>query len=136
MKMSLEEEVLEANAAFYLAFRTRDVERMENLWAEEHQVVCIHPGWVAISGRTDVLASWFEILCQPSAPDIRCKDAQAYVIGDAAYVICTEVIEDSLLAATNILVRESGGWRFVHHQAGPLALRVGSKEKASDPVIH
>ena len=33
-------------------------------------------------------------------------------------MICYEVLEDGFLAATNIFVREAGGWAMVHHQAG------------------
>jgi hypothetical protein len=32
------------------------------------------------------------------------------------------MIGESLLAATNVFVREGGGWKLVHHQAGPCNL--------------
>jgi hypothetical protein len=34
-------------------------------------------------------------------------------------VLCHEHVEQTALAATNVFVREGGGWKMVHHQAGP-----------------
>jgi ketosteroid isomerase-like protein len=114
-------EVLEANEAFYRAFAARDVDAMDEAWAREAPVACIHPGWDALDGRTEVLASFRAILESGSAPQVRCTLAQAHLLGDAAFVTCHEVLEGAVLVATNVFVREAGGWRICHHQAAPLA---------------
>jgi ketosteroid isomerase-like protein len=116
-----EEEVLATNAAFYAAFAARDVDAMEGLWAQRAPVACIHPGWHALDGRAAVMASWRGILHGPGSPDIVCADAAARVLGDAAFVLCTEELAGGLLVATNVFVREDGTWRLVHHHAGPIA---------------
>ena len=77
-------EVLAANAAFYEAFRARDVALLEELWATAHPVAVIHPGWPALYGREEVLDSWRRILEGPAPPDISCTDARAVVLGSAA----------------------------------------------------
>ena len=46
--------VIEANEAFYAAFRARDNAAMAALWSSSARVVCVHPGWAAIEGRTTV----------------------------------------------------------------------------------
>jgi len=114
-------EVLEANAAFYRAFAERDAVEMARLWAERAPVACVHPGWDALDGREEVLRSWRDILSSPAAPEIRCTQAAARVLGDFAYVVCHEVLPSARLVATNLFVREGGRWRMVHHQASPLA---------------
>jgi hypothetical protein len=43
--------VLFANETFYLAFSHRDFDAMERLWARESPVLCIHPGWPALTLR-------------------------------------------------------------------------------------
>ena len=43
-----------------------------------------------------------------------------HVAGEAAWVICTEIVPGGSLAATNVFVRERGGWHMVHHHASPL----------------
>jgi ketosteroid isomerase-like protein len=115
------ERVLAANEAFYTAFATRDVDAMEALWAVEARVACIHPGWQPLHGRDAVLASWRDIMGNPSSPPIRCSDAVAHVLGSAAIVICTERFPGAELVATNVFVDEHGSWKLIHHQAGAVA---------------
>ena len=116
-----EREVLAANEAFYAAFSRRDAEAMDALWAREAQVACLHPGWEPLVGREAVVGSWRRILLGGGAPpSIRCEGATAHVEGDAAWVICAEVLPGGALAATNVFVREGGAWRIVHHHASPL----------------
>ncbi len=116
--MSDQEAVLAANEAFYRAFAARDLPAMAALWSQRAPVACIHPGWNPLTDREAVMASWAGILGGGSSPNIRCLGPVAFVTGDTAFVICYEVIEDGFLAATNIFVREAGGWTIVHHQAG------------------
>ena len=111
--------VLALNERFYAAFRARDIEAMEGLLASEHPVAVIHPGWRALSGREAVLASWAAIFRNPRAPEVRCDNAVVLMMGDSATVICTEVLPEGTLVATNVYVREADGWRMTHHHAGP-----------------
>ena len=111
-------ELLAANLAFYEAFAAGDADAMEDLWASGSPVACTHPGYTVVHGRRDVLASWSQVLSAP--PPIRCMQPVAHLLGDAGFVTCVEVVGDIALAATNVFVREDGGWRLVHHHAGPI----------------
>ena len=113
--------VLRANDAFYEAFAAHDAGRMDEVWARDRPVSCVHPGWALIDGRAAVMESWRAIL--DSDPiHIECSAAQVYVAGDAAYVVCCEGLpeEPPRLIATNIFGREEGEWKLVHHHAGHL----------------
>lgn len=114
-------EVLEANEAFYRAFSGRDVAALEAAWAREAPVACVHPGWDALDGRAEVLASFRAILESGAAPRVRCTLAQAHLLGEVAFVTCHELVEGAVLVATNVFVREGGAWRLCHHQASQLA---------------
>lgn len=116
--------VLFANEAFYLAFAGRDYPAMDAIWSRRPSVTCIHPGWRALIGREAVMKSWRAILDSPDSPRIVCRNAVARVLGDVAYVICCEIISNGVFAATNVFIREDGGWKLIHHQAGasPLPL--------------
>jgi ketosteroid isomerase-like protein len=114
--------VIAANREFYRAFGQRDVAAIDRLWSRTSPVACIHPGWDALTDRAAVIRSWRQILENPSAPDISCRNEQPFVLGNIAFVVCHEVLSEGVLAATNIFAREDGGWKLVHHQASPLAL--------------
>jgi len=126
-----EDSVLLANTEFYAAFASRDPDAMDRLWAREHLVACIHPGWHALHGRDEVLASWRAILDNPESPRVIFLDARALVLGDTALVTCTEKLPEAELCATNVFTLERGEWKIVHHQAGPLSRR--AVRRVADP---
>jgi ketosteroid isomerase-like protein len=116
--------VIAANQAFYEAFARGDLDVIDELWAQTAPVVCIHPGWGALHGREEVMASWRSILGGGSATSVKCTRPSAAVFGDSAYVVCGETIQGAELVATNFFVREEGAWKLVHHHAGPVHRRV------------
>lgn len=123
-------DVLAANAAFYSAFARLDAAAMDQLWARDAPVACLHPGWNPLVGREAVMQSWRGILLGGGAPaSIRCEQPVAHVKGDAAWVICFEVIPGGALVATNFFVREAGRWRMAHHHSSPLPQRAPSPER-------
>ena len=127
--------VLFANEAFYRAFADRDIAAMEEIWASEAPVACIHPGWSPVIGRERVLASWRAILANPASPAISCRRPQAFLHGDSAFVICYEEIEGAVLIATNLFVREGRSWKMTHHQAGPVATPSEEEEEESSDEV-
>lgn len=116
-----EAEVLARNRAFYAAFRERDLSLMDDVWARRVPVACVHPGWQAIRGRPQVMASFRAILGNLGAPSIDCEGETVHIQGESAFVVCEEVLEGGRLVATNIFIREEGEWRMCLHQAGPMA---------------
>jgi ketosteroid isomerase-like protein len=128
-----EAEVLAANEAFYTIFGSRDLAAMEELWAKNLSVACIHPGWSPLQSRASVIGSFRGILENPTSPRIRCVEPRVHLLGDTAYVICFEVFGGSRLVATNLFAREDGEWRMVHHQAGPVAGAEEPEEETVDP---
>lgn len=112
-----------ANEAFYAAFRDGDMTSMEQLWASDIPVYCVHPGWNPLFGRQDVLRSWHRILTGGARPDILCHDPQPHIIGNVGVVVCFEQIGADFLVATNMFVRQSNPnmWRMFHHHSGPAA---------------
>ena len=113
-----EEDVLAANEAFYRAFNQKDSAAMDEVWARSATVSCTHPGWNLLTGRDRVMESWRGILTNPNQPKIVTGGATVNFFGDAAVVLCRELVAGSPLAATNIYVLEEGSWKLVHHQSG------------------
>lgn len=131
-------DVLAANASFYRAFSAGDAEAMERLWSRESPVSCLHPGWPIVLGRQRVMASWRAILRRP--PPVRCREPRVLPYGHLMLVVCCEIIESGMLAASNLFVREDGGWHLVHHQACPYAKEVvesiGGEGESAPRAIH
>ncbi len=128
--------VLDANRDFYRAFRTKDMGTMERLWAEAVDLVCVHPGWSALTERSQILESWRGILEGSNSPPISCQDESVRFMGDTAVVVCTEMIGDNILVATNIFVREQGAWRMSLHHATPTARAAAPRRAETPKTLH
>jgi hypothetical protein len=115
-----EDALLAANAAYYRAFATRDLDAMEAIWADEG-VTCVHPGWPALIGRAPTLASYRDIFRNPAQEELRASEERVAIDGVDGRVFCVERIGGGMLLATNWFRLIDGRWRLLHHQASPLA---------------
>ena len=111
---------LRVNAAFYAALADGDLHAMDEIWARDEAVLCIHPGGAPLQGRIAVMASWSELFAG-GAPPISYSNDSVSLIRGLAFVNCLEQLGDTVLSASNILVWEAGAWRMVQHTAGILA---------------
>ena len=44
--------------AFYDALERGDLEAMMAIWAEDEEIVCVHPGGTRLSGYADIRDAW------------------------------------------------------------------------------
>lgn len=125
--MEDEAEVLEANRAFYAAFEHRDLDAMSDVWEHSDRVACTHPGWSTLHGWQAVVASWFALFHNGQSLQFIVTDERAHLVGDAAWVTCSENILDGgasgTVAAFNLFTRTPQGWRMVGHHGGVVARR-------------
>jgi ketosteroid isomerase-like protein len=128
-------DVLAANQSFYDAFARGDLAAIDHLWARRAPVACVHPGWEALHGRDEVLAS-FRAILGGGTPKVACTRPSAYVLGESAYVVCGESVAGAELVATNLFVREDDAWRMVFHQAGPVHRRVDRRAKPPQGMLN
>jgi ketosteroid isomerase-like protein len=138
--MSHDPLIEEANAEFYRAIESNDIERMDEVWAHEAWVKCVHPGWEMISGWKRVRESWARIFEDGQSMRISSSSVLVYSEGDFAWVTCLEnitVFEETSFdsvqaAATNLFVRRDGRWLMVHHHASPIPMIVA--DNSSDTI--
>ena len=125
LRLDDEVSIIAANADFYRAFSERDMKLMERVWKDEPaSFMCAHPGFPPLYGRDKVMESWQQIF-NGSDLEVTPTEVRLMRVGaNSAVVNCVETLGssgDSKLVATNIFENtESGRWRMVLHQAGPI----------------
>lgn len=131
-------QVLEANANFYRAFESLDIQRMAAVWAKGDHVECIHPGWSLLSGWGAVKASWEMIFSSTKEIRFTLTDIRVQIRGPLAWVVLTENLLSQVqqdvtatrLLATNIYEKADGIWQMVHHHASHIfSSRTGSEKE-------
>lgn len=132
----------DAEKAFYKAFERADLAAMMAVWAEEEDIVCVHPGGARHTGMAEVRESWRQILAQGSG-------LQFHLVGNRVFsgrmISIHSVYEHVTVAgesrpanpvlATNIYLLTDRGWRMLMHHASPLAAAAPSKEPPPS-VLH
>lgn len=122
------EEVTRANEEFYKAFESLDITNMDQIWAQEDYVTCVHPGWTLRSGWPQVRDSWVLIFNNTFSMEFELTDLQVQVAGDVAWVICVENItsrqgenlQETRVLVTNLFERIGDVWKMIHHHGSPI----------------
>jgi len=113
-----------AEMAFYQAFEQGDQDLMTAVWADDPDILCVHPGGERLQGREAVLESWGEILAAMRGVVIRATDI--VVLGQGTVQI-RHVREQlyvdgqrrGVILATNAYRQFSHGWLMVLHHGTP-----------------
>lgn len=114
----------EAEAAFYQALREGNFERMMSVWAQNEEIVCIHPGGPRIHGQTAVRETWRQMLSAGNR--LQVELVEAAIVGNATLAIHNLSGQISTedgqrrsppILATNVYVRDDQGWRMILHHA-------------------
>lgn len=119
--------------AFYDAFRTLDIDRMQSVWAPLEGSFCIHPGGAALRGIDEVLQGWREIFASAKPPRISHRLVETHGSAGLEVHLVEERIQPggdpgkaSLVMATNVYRRDHDGWRMVaHHASLPIVKALG-----------
>jgi len=108
----------DAEAAFYEALVKRDLEAMMEVWADDDDSYCVHPGGVRVSGVERIRESWRRIFA--SGQDLRFS------------------LRDQPMIATNVYQRTERGWRMVAHHAAaaPASVKADAPDEPAAKTLH
>ena len=132
----------DAENAFYEALERNDLDLMMAVWAEDEEIVCVHPAGARIAGQEQVRDSWRNIFA--SGQRLRVKVAQRVTLSamrvevHSVHEVITVVGEDvarAPMVATNVYLRTAAGWRMVVHHASPAPATVADEMPAETPKL-
>lgn len=116
----------ELEAAFYEALQTADLDRLMGCWADEDEIVCVHPGGARLIGPAAIRES-FEALfangriaCFPER--IRRMDVggcAVHSVLERVEVMSHDGARNAYVLATNVYAKTAQGWRLLVHHASP-----------------
>ena len=116
----------DTEAQFYEAMQAGDIDRMMAVWADDDEVVCVHPGGARVIGLAAIRASFEAIFAQNAVPVQPEQVHRLHTLGSAVHhlaervqVMTNEGPQTAWALATNVYVKTSLGWRMVAHHASP-----------------
>lgn len=133
----------EIEAAFYEALQKGDIEKLMACWADEDEVVCVHPGGPRVVGTLAIRAAFDAMFSNGS---IRARPQQVRKVESLTSVVHNvleriEVLTESgpahaYVLATNVYHRTAQGWRMVLHHASPGTPNEAQDHNEPPQVLH
>ncbi len=109
----------EVEAAFYDALNRADVEALMALWAEDDEIVCVHPGGLRLIGHAAIRASWSTILEHGGLHLLPSQLHETHNLMSSVHTVIEGTTaasgEPAHLVATNVYAKTPRGWRIVLH---------------------
>jgi ketosteroid isomerase-like protein len=133
----------ETEANFYEALQTGDIERLMACWADEDDVLCIHPNSPRLVGLGAVRAAFEMVLSHggvrievEALRKIESMTSAVHSVRERIDILTSEGAVDAYAVATNVYFKTAQGWRMVAHHVS--AGGTHDTEDISDPphVLH
>lgn len=133
----------DVEALFYEALERADVELMMSIWADDEEIVCVHPGGPRLLGYADIRDAWQRIFDHGNRLEISVSHLSTVSTPFAAMHSVLEQIRvrgngDVMapVAATNVYIRGAMGWRMVGHHASPVPPLPPEVTSATPKILH
>jgi len=116
----------EVEAAFYEALQAGDLGRVMACWANEEDIICVHPGGPRLIGAVAIRNS-FEIMFGHgpirSFPErlhkLETITSAVHNLIERVEIFTAEGAQIAFVTSTNVYMRTAEGWRMVAHHASP-----------------
>ena len=130
----------DAENAFYEALERGDLEGMMAVWAEDEDIICVHPTGPRLSGQDQVRESWAKIFAAGAGPRVHITQ-QVAVTG---MMIAVHSVHENVtiagdaraqvpVVATNVDLRTAAGWRMIVHHASPAPAQTETVQPRETP---
>jgi ketosteroid isomerase-like protein len=131
-------------AAFYEALQAGDLERLMACWADEDDIVCIHPGGPRVVGAGAIRAAFDAMFShggtiQAKPEHIRRVDSIASAVHsvlERVEVLTPDGPAQALVLATNVYHMTPQGWRMVVHHTSPGTQGEAAEMQHAQQVLH
>ena len=134
----------DAENAFYEALERADLEGMMAVWAEDEEVICVHPTGPRLSGQDQVREGWAKIFAGGAGPQVHITQ-QVAITGmmiavhsvHENFTVAGEARSQGPVVATNVYLRTAAGWRMiVHHASHAPAQTEATVREAPPKFLH
>jgi ketosteroid isomerase-like protein len=133
----------DVEASFYEAMQHADIDKLMACWADEDDIVCVHPGGGRLTGASAIRMS-FELLFAHGSVRAQPEHVQrVQTMGSSVHSLVERIDlhtpqgpAQALVTTTNVYHRGVQGWRMVAHHASPGIPADASERPSSGTVLH
>ena len=116
----------DVEAQFYEALQRADIDKLMAVWADDDEIVCVHPGGGRAIGAAAIRAT-FEAVFANGGVAVRPEQVHRLLqMGTALHHLVERIdikteqgTQSAWVLATNLYVKTALGWRLASHHASP-----------------
>ncbi|MFN9727877.1 YybH family protein [Acidovorax sp.] len=133
----------DTESTFYDALQRGDIDLLMKCWAEDDDIVCVHPGGPRMLGARAIRAAFESMFAQGA---VQARPVQVHRISgltSAVHSVVEQVelvlpdgVHRAMVLATNVYHRTPEGWRMVAHHASPGVAPEADILQAQTPRLH
>ncbi|MET3134838.1 ketosteroid isomerase-like protein [Oxalobacteraceae bacterium GrIS 1.11] len=128
----------EVETAFYDALNRADIGALMALWADDEEIVCIHPGGPRLIGHAAIHASWLDLFAGGGLHIVPTQLHETHNLMSSVHTVVEGASagpgESAHLLATNVYIKTPRGWRIVLHHVSVAPGNAPSDTGA--PILH
>jgi ketosteroid isomerase-like protein len=116
----------DVEAQFYESLQRADIERLMAVWADDDEVVCVHPGGPRVVGHAAIRATFEAIFANGAIPvrpeGMKRVDGATCAVHnllERVDIVTAEGVQTAWVIATNVYLKTVQGWRLAAHHASP-----------------
>jgi ketosteroid isomerase-like protein len=133
----------DAERAFYDALARADLDAMMAVWAEDEEVVCVHPGGARFTGLASIREMWRQLF----AADVKIKIRTTHPVRTQAMLMAVHCVLEHVsidgdehigppMISTNVYMRGAQGWQLIVHHASPAPDSNGLLAQEAPRIVH
>lgn len=133
----------DTEAAFYEALQSGDIDKLMSCWADEDDIVCVHPGGSRLLGSGAIRATFEAMFANgsihahvESVRKVESLGSSIHSVLERIDVLTAEGPRQAYAIATNVYLKTAQGWRMVAHHASPGTQREAQEAVGGSPVLH
>jgi uncharacterized protein (TIGR02246 family) len=116
----------EIEQQFYEALQRADLEQLMSVWADDDDIVCVHPGGPRVVGHAAIRTTFEQIFANGAIEAYAEKVRRLQTLSCAVHSVLERVAvmtdegpQSAWVVATNVYVKTAHGWRLAAHHASP-----------------
>jgi len=130
-------------AAFYEALQSGDIDKLMACWADEDDILCVHPGGPRLLGPGAIRAAFDAMFANGTirayaekVRKVEAMSASVHSVLERIEVMTEEGPRHAYVIATNVYHKTAQGWRMVAHHTSPGTPREMQEVSDSPQVLH
>ena len=133
----------EIEAQFYEALQQGDIDKLMACWADEDEIICVHPGGPRLVGSATIRGAFEAMFANGSiaarpeqVSKVESLTSAMHNVVERIAVLTAEGQQEAFVIATKVYQRTPQGWRMVAHHASPGTSALKQGPVHASQVLH